>query len=175
MAYTKLPSEVIDGRTATIQVDNDGRFYGEIADAEFSADSLADLRIKLRRAVRTSKARIKIEISILHNGRPRWGRSGRVTAPAAEPAVITGMHASNRNILIKRADGTSEQVSGGDLTFAERLSEADAQHWVDLCTMQIAAEKAVEQFLEQHEIKKIADVVKKAVEVEDAEGPQHGE
>lgn len=168
MKTTKLPVETIDGRSVQIEIDTDGRFSTYVDDHNYTADTLGAMREKLRRAFRTTSTRIKIEVSLLHSGDGGW-RSRR-ESPAAEPAIITGIHGGNKNILVKRADGKTEQSGHNEYVFARRLSEADAKHWVALCEVQKDAKAAVEKFKEDHEIDNILKFVTDAVEAATPKG-----
>lgn len=171
---TKLPDLTIDGHVFQITVDNAGVFRAlMVSDTEYSfeAANMADLKKKMTSAVRSKKVRLAVEITLLHDG-PKYIYGSKHTS-AAEPAVITGVHARNGNLMIKRADGKTGQYATYDFAgISKRLSEPEGKQWVALCAARDAAANAVEQFIADHNLAKggrrkdVYDYIKTLVEKE---------
>lgn len=164
MSESRSISQTIDGRKIEVTIDSQGEFHATLNGYGHKADTLKALLEKLRRALRTDKARIAIEATLLHQGRESSWDTDSTKEPSAEPIVITGIHGGTGSILMTRADGTKETArSYRSGTIARRLTEDEANQWVALCKALRGATVAKEAFEKQVRIKDPDKFVTQAV------------
>jgi hypothetical protein len=114
----KFGSVEVKGKKFDIEVGSDGKFGTNSDGSWLKADTLDQLKTKL--ATQISRAKLKLSIPFC-----RWVAGGRL-----RKGIITGIHASNNNILVKFDDEkTTEQediwYSGGAYIDPEHAGELD--------------------------------------------------
>lgn len=112
MADTELTVEAA-GRTYPVTIDEDGRFRAMLGDhGSITDESFAGLQRRARRI----KTKFSLDFTELDGNDVRDGS-------------VTGFHATNGNLLIKWANGQTEQRPGwsGNSTVFNRLSGEEAE------------------------------------------------
>lgn len=123
------------GKTYEVLVDEDGRFA-------FYSDSIyhrADTLEGLRKLARRLKAKFELPFT-------------RVNAEGVRNGTVTGIHASNSNLLVRWDDGSTEQIYGyssssGDMP---QLSHADFAAAVELLRARNEAVDRFDAFVRDH-------------------------
>ena len=139
----KLKDLVVNGVTFVIGVDGDGRFSTIFKGDEIVAPTLETLILKLKNVTKKASTKMRIEFW-------RWeGRHSR--AGELKHGVVTGVHGSNRNLLIEWDNGKKEQES----YFNEDtlvLSPVEQVEYIAMRQKQADLEKQVETFHKRHSI-----------------------
>jgi hypothetical protein len=135
----------INGKDFEIEVNEMGQFYTELDGESITADGLDQLMAKLRCLVKQVDVRIPFW---------RWVRNSTTKQCSLRGGNITGMHASNSNILIEWNDGACEQEWGYG-RYVERYmrleTEALQMEYIALQEASEQARAAVRAFEKQHE------------------------
>lgn len=92
----KVTTFIINDQSYDISVDNAGTFIATVANEVLTAKTLNELRDKVKRAAKQKAVRMEIKFE-------RWDEGRLVTG------IATGLHAGNGNLLVKVADGKTEQ------------------------------------------------------------------
>jgi hypothetical protein len=154
MKFTTLKMK---GASVEVFVSEDGRFTATVGGVSYSADSLADLKAKAAAGIRRS-AKVEIRFYRAVDGKVRSG-------------TITGIHASNRNVLVRFDGEKGVDQEYGWRTEGEYL-ELDAEELEEFRKL-IAAEKAatdaVAAFEKAHAFKAI-DRVEREIAAAEAGG-----
>jgi len=134
----KLTSIEVKGKTFEVDVhQRDGRFSTEHGGDTVYATTLDELKTKLAGQISRSKVKLNIPFVRWETDKYNNGRKSRLVR-----GVVTGMHASNRNILV-RFDGqkSTEQESGYNSEKHVRPEVAD-----ELLRLGAARDKANEEY-----------------------------
>lgn len=133
----KLTTITVRGVDFDVSVDDRGKFSVNFDGRPLTADSLAELTIKLNRATRSAK--IAIEFAAL--------REHKVTR-----GVCTGKHASNHNLLVKWETGENEQLSSWDLRACVTPDAETVAKYQGHESAVAAAVKARDEFVKAHAV-----------------------
>lgn len=155
----------VDGVTYQINITYDGRFSTTYDDDEISSKTLDKLLARLRSLMRKRKVTEKAALPVTVLG----GRGYYYNKEEEKfrHGVVTGIHASNNNILFKQDGGKqgTEQLSGYNNVY-RRLTDAEMAEYIKLVRAQEAAREAVENWDKEHRI----DVQKELGKIEEAAG-----
>lgn len=137
--------ETIDGHKFQVYVDEAGLFFVNHEGESMSAESVKQLRDKLTRIVRTSAVRLKLAACLLHEK-----TEGAKLQPSVEDVVITGIHGRTGNVLVKRADGTTDQLAGwrSDGELVRQLTAKEKEKFIALLKARDSAAAAYDTFME---------------------------
>lgn len=130
----------IDSKTYDVVVKDDGMFWIRISEAEeFEAPTLKGLMEKARGALRERK-RPAVDCTLLEED--HWHNKGKDRLSFVD-AQVTGIHAGNGNILIRREGGRSEQFSSYNTDLLRRLTSGERARLKDLYA---AKERAAKEY-----------------------------
>lgn len=168
-----LRTENIRGVDVELTVNENGKFYaswkGMTGDSP-SADSLADLRIKVAKALSVATKKLELEATLIQKPtRSHW--AGKSERPELRPIVITGWSTQQRRPLAKFADGKKETVSYDYLAYGsvvlQRLDPDDAARWLEVYNEKQRADEAYDEFVATHKMdvrKTVSDLIGEAIE-----------
>jgi hypothetical protein len=127
----KLTTIEVKGKKLEVGVWDNGQFYTELGNEQVHADSLEHLKTLC--AKKLARAAVKLNIPFLRfdNGQLKRG-------------TITGLHASNRNVLVKWEDGTSSQEYSYQST--DYIKPELVDEYVKLSQASFVAENALTKF-----------------------------
>lgn len=158
MADTKLKPEEIDGKTYDIYVDDSGEFFHVSKEGDrIKADTRAALVKKLRASGRRKAVRVAVPATLWEPGRG-WASKEHTT----EDVTLTGIHGSNGNLLIKRANGETEQASDWRTKLLRALTPDEKRALISASKTAEAATSAFNALLTKYEING-KDAVRKAM------------
>lgn len=178
MAYnqTVIATEDFGSLKAELLVDSDGKFGARDAISKEGlpvglSKNLSDLKKKLRDyAGMTGKQVPAVEV---RSGRMSWRDDDK--EPHLEElrhVTVVGIHAGNGNVLVKTADGASEQLGrygSQNLYRPEACQEKDLEELRELHRMKAQVEDAIKQWKEDRALDVRAELAKATkVEVEPA-------
>jgi hypothetical protein len=173
----------IDGQKFKVDVTDDGMFRALHDGDPISAQTYADLSDKLRKRLRRAKVRLALPVTLLGVTMappPTRERSWMPDKPlrpaqATVDAVITGIHAQNRDVLIDLPDGTKHRASGyahrNEGTIARRLTPEEAATYVQLAKAADEADTALAAFVEKVGITDAREWVREQVEAAEKAKP----
>jgi hypothetical protein len=141
MANNKVTTETFDAHTVDIYVSPRGEFSGTLNGHDYTAPTLAALQKKLTAAVRTAAVRVAVPAMRLVK------RYGAGPAEKIEAVTLTGIHASNKNVLVKCADGKTEQDTSYGATFLRQLDAAEVKQFQTLRDKYEDARTAYDDFI----------------------------
>jgi hypothetical protein len=140
-----------------IGVDEQGNFHVVVGESNFHDTTLNGLIEKIERATKIKAAKVEVKFHRLKAD--RYDRESTKVISG----VITGVHASNNNLLVKLEGGKTEQESryghGNDEAFL-RLKESEIAELESLQKAKLVAEYAVNTFLKAHAFDPRAEVNK---------------
>lgn len=146
----------VRGVTYDVELNETGHFYADAGGQTYHAESVEKLREKLVKATRASKLDIRF-------CRPK--KDGSVAY-----GTVTGLHASNRSLLVHWNEGSREQIPSYQCNdMLEPLSHDQAAELFALVSAANAAAGRVVTFKLEHRI----DVVKAAKNA--IEAPEEGD
>jgi hypothetical protein len=144
-----LKTVEIDGRTIDVDVDDDGEFYANVDGDRYTAPALKVLIERLRKHIR-SYGRISVPVTRLETG---WRADNKVEI---EHLDLVGVHASNRNLLIRTVTGnqgrrtkvgeTTQHRGSGDLY--RRLTDTEVKTIRAMYERKQRIEKEIDEWLE---------------------------
>jgi hypothetical protein len=134
----KLTDVEIKGRTFNVEVDErNGRFYTEMDGMGVYGESLADLKTEL--AKRMSRTSVKVNIPFV-----RWDNG------VLMKGTITGIHAANKNILVKW-----EHKKGADQEYGYSpgvyINPDVGEQYVELSKANDRAAEVLEEFVKANQ------------------------
>ena len=142
-------TEKIDGREVTLSVSAESGVWTVTLNHDQIASGMTrdDVLKKARKALRTAALRVKIPASLMLESDD--DKPARV-----EHIVITGLHARNGNVLMTNVESGEKKQHDGywDGIISERLSDEDAAEFVRLDAVKQAAERAYNEFVDQHKV-----------------------
>lgn len=155
MRGTKVTQILIDGvEPIDVHVDGSGTFIAEFNDQEYEAASRKELDAKLTKAVKVFSETGIVDVTVI--GRTVLKRSKSVEREAADAvhAKLRSKHERQYNTwLLVTEDGIKFQVSGSyDGTIVRRLTDAEVERYRALVATRIAAERAVQEFIDDVKI-----------------------
>lgn len=139
--------EEIDGQKIPVYLNQNGEFFADVAQqtgrATVKAESVAELRKKLHTALRRGALRVSVPISLFKSDNYSRERSG----PRVENGDLTGIHAANRNVLVK-IDGKTEQLQSYGEKVLRRLSDCEARNLVDAFNAMVSSRATFDKMVE---------------------------
>lgn len=156
----KFKTVEIDGTKFEVELDSDG-YFRALDDGDLvKAPTFTELQEKLRKRRRRAKVRLALPITLLGvtaapdpEARHSWQRTPGIR-PARDTvdAVVTGVHAQNRDLLTELADGTKQRLGGyghgSEGVMARRLTAAEKTEYVRLATVAHEADEALDAFVD---------------------------
>lgn len=148
----KLKPEEIDGKSVDIYVTAEGEFFAKNPTDEnrdnITAPTRAALVMKLRGMMRRKAVRVAVKAT-------RWieADSWRSKKAVLEDVTLTGIHGSNGNVLVKGANGETEQDrSYSGSTLLRALTAAEQREFLEMYRTMKHAEAAFETLLETYKV-----------------------
>lgn len=134
----KLCKRNIRGQDVDIEIYDSGEFGAEVEGQQIHDKSLEGLIERLNKAMRQVSAKVAVRFVRWDDGKLRRG-------------TITGIHASNRNLLIKwdGQKGVDQEYTWSDSKYLA-LSNDEEEVFVSLCTARDKAQNAVTAFIKKH-------------------------
>lgn len=143
---TKVTTGHFDGREVDIHVTSAGKFTAVLNGHEYEATTLDLLNRKLTAAVRVAAVRVALKATRLNR------TYGTPAAVSAEPVTITGIHARNKNPLVKGANGKTEQDSSYGTKFLRELTAAEHKQFDKLRDAYTEAKRQYDDWVSEREI-----------------------
>jgi hypothetical protein len=142
MTRVCVGTEVIQRKKVEITFSAEiGTFFASVHKKELSADTYDGLKIKIARALKEKVAKVEVPFTCLKSN--RYGGEMQVIN-----GIGTGIHTSNRNLIVRYDGGSTEQIShwGSSREFLRRLSADEAAEWKRLNETVRKAQKALAAF-----------------------------
>ncbi|MDP9325708.1 MAG: hypothetical protein M3O87_04130 [Candidatus Dormibacteraeota bacterium] len=134
----------VRGQSFKIRVTGNGRFLADpgAGQVNISADTLEALRARLLEE--TKRRAVKLAIpAVLDENRP---------GAAPRRVTLTGIHASNRDLLWREADGTPNREASYNARWMQPLSPQEFQELTDLVGAFEEARQALDAFRGEHSL-----------------------
>lgn len=152
-----VKSFTVKGTKVEISVNGDGEFSCRVHGEWLTADRLVDLERVARKAA--GKASIKVAVPFTKTGTvrivPQYGRPHWASGYGVRNGVATGIHSGSGSVMVKWADGESEQLREGwrGNELLAPLTADEAREWAELYKAQSAATDARYKFEKKHKLK----------------------
>jgi hypothetical protein len=155
MSTTRLKDVTIRGQQIEISVaSQDGWFEADYQGETYRAATLDALTSRLQAATK----RVKVEVPFVLVEESRWNY-----APTVERAVATGLHAGHGAVLIKRANGDREQLSGYSSSSLRDLTAEEFEEARDLQRAAAKAQARWDDWRKAHEHPSLREAVRDAI------------
>ena len=130
------------GQRFTVRLDEAGTFraFNEAGAEAATSQTRQGLISDLSALTKQASAAVSVPITVLVNGEARHGE-------------VTGVHAANRNFLIRWADGECGQLSAvRSSDVLGGMTEDEGREWARLTEAVLAAGRGLHAFRETHQI-----------------------
>lgn len=146
--WVKLPGAGVEvrGTNYPVYADARGTLGAVMGGTEYVGSSMDTLRTYMMAASRRQQVKVSVPFSKLITGTYDPERA------TVQHGVATGIHASSGNVLIRWQDGKTEQASGYS-GYMQPLSQDESSEYIRLHQAKAAANKALSQFEEAHELR----------------------
>lgn len=146
----KLCKRNIRGQDVDIEIYDNGEFGAEVEGQQIHDKSLDGLVERLNRAMRQTSVKVAIRFVRWYEGKLKHG-------------TITGIHASNRNLLVKweGQKGVDQEYTWSQSEYLA-LSNDEEETFVHLCVAHDRAQDAVAAFIKAHRfdgVKAVKDAI----------------
>lgn len=173
MSRTHVKNLKIKGTSISVEVNDEGKFFGQFGDESYSDTTLLGLERTLQHAAKVSTTYVKIPFTMV-----RWDEADHDPADVdAQDGVGIGIHSGNNNTMVKLAGSReTQQLRRCDRYSMYRFAPAERKMLTKLVTQYAKGHKALKKFLDSKAIdlrQEIEAEVNKAFtskESSDAEG-----
>jgi hypothetical protein len=143
----------VKGKRFLVRVNDEGKFYANVGDDDKNetvvSDTFDGIKPLIENVFKKAKVKIAIPVSIYDSGESAWNI--RSTAASVEEAVLTGVHSSSRNPLIRR-NGKSEQWTSYNEKLLTQLSLDEAEELITARSTIDKAQATIKRITSEHKL-----------------------
>jgi hypothetical protein len=143
----------VKGKRFLVRVNDEGKFYANVGDDDKNetvvSDTFDGIKPLIENVFKKAKVKIAIPVSIYDSGESSW--NVRSTVASVEEAVLTGVHSSSRNPLIRR-NGKSEQWTSYNEKLLTQLSLDEAEELITARSTIDKAQATIKRITSEHKL-----------------------
>ena len=164
----KLKTVKVNGFKCDISVSDDGQFSSRVAGQYVRADTMVELKTKLKKAAKRPKIEVAVPVTVLGRGftKPQYGHAHWHSGSGVQHVTLVGLGADGD--VRYRDDKTGEKGYLHDIRstwrgeVVRRLTDEEAAEWARLATAARDAEHALRDFEKRVALPESADDLVKA-------------